>query len=47
MTLISDITQLAKQMTKDTRDISHFDPSSQLTKQGPTKYWKDLSRRRT
>jgi len=42
-----DTTQLAKHMTKDTRGISHFDQSSKLTRQGPTKYWKDLSRRRT
>ena len=42
-----DTTQLAKQMTKDTRGTSHFDQSSQLTRQGPTKYRKGLNRRRT
>ena len=41
-----DTTQLAKQMTKDTRDTSHFDQSSQYTRQRSTKYRKDLSRRR-
>ena len=41
-----DTTQLAKKMTKDTSDTSHFDQSSQHTREDPTKYWKDLSRRR-
>jgi len=42
-----DTTQLAKQMTKNTRGASHFDESSPLTREGPTKYRKDHSRRRT
>ena len=41
-----DTTQIAKQMTKDTRDTSHFDQSSQHPRQGPTKYRKDPSRRK-
>jgi len=41
-----DITKIAKKMTKDTRDTSHFDKSSQHPTQDPTKFWKDLSRRR-
>ena len=43
---LGDTTQLAKQMTKDTRDTSHFDKSSQHTRQGSTKYRKDLIIRR-
>jgi len=38
-----DTTQLVKQMTKDTKDNSNYD---QHSRQGPTKYRKDLSRRR-
>ena len=41
-----DTYQVDKQMTKDTTDTSHFDQSSQHTRQGPTKYQKDLRRRR-
>jgi len=31
-----DTTQIAKKMTKDTKDISHFDNSSQHPRQGST-----------
>jgi len=37
-----DTTQLAKHI----RDNSHCDQSSQHSRQGPTKYWKDLRRRK-
>jgi len=42
-----DKTQIAKKITKDTRDTSQFDKSSQHPRQGPTKCLKDLSQRRT
>ena len=42
-----DTTHISKQITKDTRDTSHFDQSSQHPRQGPTKCRKNLSRRRT
>jgi len=41
-----DTIQLAKHMTKDIRNNSQFDQLSQHSKQGPTKYRKDLSKRR-
>ena len=44
--LNSDTIQLAKKMTKDTRDTSHFDQPSQHTREDPTEYRKDLSKRR-
>ena len=43
----TDTNQVDKSMTKYTKDTSQFDQSSQYTRQCPTKYRKDLSRRRT
>jgi len=42
-----DTTQLVKEITKDTTDTSQLSQSSQHRRQGPTKFQKDLSRRRT
>jgi len=43
----SDKIQVAKKMTKDSRDNSHCEQSSQQSSQDPTKYQTDLTRRRT
>ena len=39
--------QVAKKMTKDSKDNSHCEQSSQQSSQGPTKYQTGLTRRRT
>jgi len=44
---LGDTIQVAKKMTKHSRDNSHCDQSSQQSSQGPTKYQTDLSRKRT
>ena len=41
-----DAIQVAKKMTKDSRDKSHCEQSSQQSSQNPTKYHTDLTRRR-
>ena len=41
-----DTIQVAKKMTKDSRDNSHYDQSSQQLSQDPTKDQTDLTRRR-
>jgi len=41
-----DTNQVHKQMTKDTKDTSHLDRSSQHTRQDPTKPHNDLSRKK-
>jgi len=43
----NDTTQLNKEITKETTDISQLSQSSQHPRQGPTKLQKDLNRRRT
>jgi len=42
-----DTIQVAKKATKDLRNNSHCEQSSQQSSQGPTKYHTDLTRRRT
>jgi len=42
-----DTIQVAKKMTKDSRDNSQCEQSSQQSSQGPTKYQMDLTRRIT